>query len=329
MTAEVEKFMGAGRTLADRDSLPTGKGQWQKQYNASQVSRIVLGQMLGYVGIVPMPVAQCSVIGYDGDPEMLRALTARIDGRSLVLEGQIPFKEGSAGRNFGSGGVFFDGDVTIVNGSFTSFSTTSSGPGGTTMIINNREVDLDRLIRVVLVVPETTDVKVTDLIGVTGITDRLDAAVDFSPAYRSELHARNTVRSLTGDISGSGSASVGGVTEDAELEISGSGSFQAGAVEGTIDAKVSGSGRIIVGGGTSRRLRASVSGSGHVQHNGTVSGDARLRVSGSGSVTAARVQGEVDPKVTGSGLITVNGQTYRPRHQGGSVTINRSYGRHW
>jgi hypothetical protein len=332
MSTDPERYMGAGSAMAVRDKLPTGRGRWQKQYSSTQASKVVLGKMLGHVAVVPMPVSQCTVIGYDGDQEMLDALMCRTDGRTLFLEGELPFKAGGAARGgFGGGGVFSVGDMTVISGG--GFTSVSSGSGtiiaNGMMIVDGREVDLDRYIRVVVMVPSTTDVKVSGVIGVTGITDDLDGAVDFSPVIQSRLVASGSVGSLSADISGSGQAEIrGSVTGDAEIEISGSGAVSAGTVDGAADARISGSGHVDIEAGRTRRMNASVSGSGSVSHAGTVTGNARLRVSGSGSIVVAHALGDVDPRVTGSGFVKVNGATHRPRRGGGSVTVNH-YSRGW
>lgn len=301
----VERFLGAGRMMSDRNNLPT-TGRRQERFPA--VRKIVLGRMVAQVAIIPMPVAQISLIGYDGDAEMMSALRGSIEGGVLRLNGEIPFKPGSANNAFGrTSGIFVGGNVVIGGSSFSS----SSG-GGDTIILDGREVDLGRSIRFGLVVPQDVDVKIGGLIGAIGITDHLDGELDFSPSVRAELVARS-VESLVGDLNGSGKATVGAVTGDADMEVSGSGSFQVGSVSGKVDAQVSGSGDISVGGGASHKLRASVSGSGMIHHNGVVTGDARLSVSGSGEVTAATVRGEVDRSVSGSGYIRANGKTYRKR----------------
>jgi hypothetical protein len=309
MSAEVEKFLGAGTTLSNRDNLPTGKGRMNQSFGGD-IRKIVLGRMLAQVAIVPMDVPQPSLVGYDGDEQMLAAVKGNVAGTTLTLKGEIPFKAGGAHNPFGSN-VFMGGNVTITGGSFSSFS--SSGGSGGTIILDGREVDLDRSIQLVLIIPKTTNIKVSGLIGAVGITDYLDAELDFSPSIRAELVASG-VKSLIGDLSGSGKASLTSVTEDADLEVSGSGTFTIGEVAGNVDAKVSGSGNVTISRGTSLKFRGSVSGSGNVSHYGTVRGNARLRVSGSGNAVATRVDGEVDRSVTGSGQVTVNGTTYRPRH---------------
>ncbi len=309
MTTEVERFMSAGHALADISNLPTGQGQWQRQYRIGQSGTVILGRMLAQVAIVPMPADRATLIGVDGDPEMLAALTAQNEGGALRIEGGIPFKPGSGHSSFG--GTFFGSGVTVISGGSVSYS--SSGGSGHAVIIEGREVDLSRYIRLVLAVPAATSVRVSDLLGTIGITADLDGSLDFSPSFLAELVATGSVASLTGDLSGSGSALIGAVAGDADMEVSGSGSFRIGEACGSVTAKVSGSGSVAIGGGTSTQLRASVSGSGSVRHQGVTTGDARLRVSGSGQVHAATVGGTVDPKVSGSGSITANGRTYRPR----------------
>lgn len=291
---EVERFFSTSQSLSSRDNLPTRQAKRQENFSASNISKIVLGRMLAQVAIVPMPgIDYIALLGYGGDREMLAAVHGRIEGTTLKLEGEIPFKPGSSSGSFGGGGVFIGGNVTIVGSSYSSVSS-SGGSGGDTIILNNREVDLDRAIQFTLMVPSTLNVKVSGLIGAIGITDYLDAELDFSPSIRAELVA-DGVKSLIGDLKGSGKASLTSVMESADLE-------------------VSGSGNITISRGASRKFRGSVSGSGNVSHYGTVRGDARLRVSGSGSAIATRVEGEVDRSVTGSGRVTVNGKTYRPRH---------------
>lgn len=307
MSAQVEKFFGASAALSNINNLPTGKGRTHQSFGCG-ISKVVLGRMLAQIAIVPMAVTEISLIGHDGDEQMFGALEGRVERGILKLEGEIPFKPGSARHSFG-GGVFMGG-VTISGGAFSSFS---SGGSDDAIILNGREVDLDRAIRLVLIIPSTTNIKVTGLIGAVGVTDYLDAELDFSPFIRAELSARD-VKSLIGDLSGSGKASIASAMESADLEISGSGSFTIGKVYGSVDAKVSGSGDVTISRGTSRTLRGSVSGSGNVSHHGTITGDAHLQVSGSGNVVARAVQGKVYRRVTGSGQITVNGETYRPRH---------------
>jgi hypothetical protein len=310
MTTEVERFMSAGHALADIRNLPAGQGRWQRQYSASQAGTVILGQMLAQVAVVPVNAGRCTLTAVDGDPEMLAALTARPEGGALRIEGAIPFKPGSGHGPFR--GTFFGSGVTVITGGSFSYSA-SSGGGGHAVIIDGREVDLSHYIRLVLAVPPATSLRVSDLLGTIAITGDLQGSVDFSPSFLAQLIAPGSVGSLTGDLTGSGSAMLGAVTGDTDLEVSGSGSFRIGEVLGSVTAKVSGSGSVAIGGGTSTRLRASVSGSGTVAHQGVTTGDARLRVSGSGQVHAATVCGAVDPKVTGCGSITANGRTYRPR----------------
>jgi len=305
---EVERFLGASHDLANRNNLPTHHARRQENFDASRINKITLGRMLAQVAIIPTNVNQITLIGYGGDERMMAAVKGRVEGSTLKFDGDIPFKSGGGHNSFGhsrfGNNAFVGGNITIGNGSFTSFS--SSG-GGDMIVLDGREVDLERAIQLVLMVPTTMNVKVGGLIGAVGITDHLDAELDFSPSIRAELSA-SSVRSLIGDLSGSGKVTLGNVIEDADLEITGSGSFRVNTIGGKITARVTGSGNIVVEQGTSRILRASVTGSGQVRHGGTVD-TARLSVTGSGHILAANVRGDVDHDITGSGTITFNGKT--------------------
>ena len=301
--------MSAGRVLADIGNVPAGQGRWQREYRIGQSGTVDLGRILAQVAVVPMACDRATLVGVDGDEEMLAALTAREDGGTLRITGEIPFKPGGGSGPFS--GTFYGSGIQVNN--FSGGTFISSGGSSHAMIINGREVDLARYVRIVVAVPAATSLKVSGLLGTAAIAGDLDGAVDFSPQYTAELSAPGSVASLDGDVAGSGTATVGTVRGDASIEVSGSGRFSVGRASGAVTAEVSGSGHVTIAAGTSRSLRASVSGSGSVCHDGIVAGSARLRVSGSGRVTAATVRGSVDPKVSGSGQITANGQTYRPR----------------
>lgn len=309
MSTEVERFMSEGRALADISQVPAGHGQWQREYRIGNAGTVDLGRMLAQVAIVPMACDRVTLVGVDGDPEMLAALTAREDGGALRIEGEIPFKAGSGSGPFS--GTFYGSGIQVNN--FGGGTFVSSGGSSHAMMIEGREVDLSRYVRLVVAVPSAAGVRVSDLLGTVAITGDLDGSVDFSPSFMAELVAPGSVASLAGDVAGSGSATIGAVEGGADMEVSGSGSFCLGKASGPVAAGVSGSGRVTVCAGTSESLRASVSGSGRVAHQGVITGDARLRVSGSGHVNAVTVLGTVDPKVSGSGSIIANGRTYRPR----------------
>lgn len=310
-----DRFFAASTTLANRANLPAGPGLGQQQYPAANIDRVVLGRMLAQVAVVPMPgIDTVTVVAHGGDKAMLAALRGTVEGRTLRLEGTIPFKPGTA-SSFGSG-TFIGGNVTVtgmtvVNGRVVSGSTVTGGSGDT-IILNGREVDLDRSIRLVVVIPTTVDLAVRDLIGAVGITGDLDGVLDFAPAVRCDLVAAG-IAAFEGELRGSGKATIAAVSGDADIQVSGSGTCILGSVAGSVDAKVSGSGDVTIQAGSTRRLRAQVSGSGDIRHGGTVTGSARLRVSGSGDVRVATVTGEIDQSVAGSGAITANGRTYRPR----------------
>lgn len=306
-----DRFFAASTALASRDTLPTGPGRSQSTYDTADIDRIVLGRMLAQIAVVPMPSASTiTVVAHDGDQAMLSALHGSIQGRTLRLDGDMPFKPGTS-TSFGSG-TFIGGNVTsmtVVNGRVVSGSTSS---GGGTIILDGREVDLARSIKLVLAVPPTIDLAVRDLIGAVGITGDLEGDLDFAPTVQTHLVAAG-VADFYGDLRGSGRATIAAVSGDADIQVSGSGTCILGSVTGNVNATISGSGDVTIQSGTTRRLRAQVSGSGDIRHGGTVAGDARLSVSGSGDIRIATVTGDVDHSVAGVGEITANGRTYSPR----------------
>ena len=147
MSDEVERFLGASRILSNMDHLPQRGWQRQERFGAAGVDRVVLGQMLSQVAIVPMAVDAVTVIRYDGDETTLSGLSATVRGRSLMVQGPVPFTPGGS-----LGGNFFFGDtvsVTSVSGSFTNITVNGvSGTRAASIIFDGREVDLSRSIRV-------------------------------------------------------------------------------------------------------------------------------------------------------------------------------------
>lgn len=93
-----------------------------------------------------------------------------------------------------------------------------------------------------------------------------------------------TTDSLSSDISGSGTITVGGSAPEQRLTISGSGNYEGGDLAGkAVLAEISGSGSAVVN--VSDTLKVTISGSGTLTYSGnpTVQTD----ISGSGSVTKA------------------------------------------
>lgn len=312
MTAD--RFLAVSSALATRANLPSGPGLGQDRYDAAGVDKIVLGRMLAQIAVVPMEgIGTITVATHDGDRDMLSALRGTLQGRTLRLDGTLPFKSSAAGHSFGSG-TFIGGNATVtgmtmVNGRLVSGTIVS---GSDTIILDGREIDLARTLKLVLVVPSTIDLAIRDLIGAVGITDDLDGRLDFAPTVQTHLVAAG-ITAFDGDLRGSGRATIAAVSGDTDIQVTGSGTCVLGSVTGTVNAKISGSGDVTIQSGTTRRLRAQVSGSGDIRHRGTVTGDAHLSVSGSGDVHLATVTGEVDHSVTGSGRITANGRTYHSR----------------
>lgn len=307
MSGAVERFLGASRSLADVNRLPAVGVQRQERFDADGVEQVVLGRMLAQVAVIPMQTDVVTLVGYGGDKAMLERLSVSVRGGRLTVSGEVPLLPGR------SSGTYFFGDSVTVNvtgsGSFTSFS---SGSGSKRLIVDSREVDLDRAIQIGIVVPVSMGVKVAGMAGAIGVAGDLAGVLDFSPSLTVDLYAHR-VGSLAGDVSGASHAVIERVDGEAAVEISGSGAVALGGVDGAADLHVSGSGLISIAGGRTDRLRARVSGSGRIRHDGVVTGDARLRVSGSGSVSAARVEGDVDRSVSGSGTVRANGERHTSR----------------
>ncbi|MDB5185342.1 MAG: hypothetical protein JWN38_1150 [Candidatus Saccharibacteria bacterium] len=304
--SNLELFLGIAPALAEGRGLPTAASDYKysRQLGAG-VRTIVLDTMLAQVAVLPQQTDQVTLVVYGGDDEMIGRLVPVVTNGVLTLKGDLPYKPGSASQNMRGGNVFIGGNVTISGGSFSSVDNN-------VLIINGREVDLERAMQLVLMVPQGINLKVRGLVGAVGVGPGLGGEIDFSASLNTRLFA-NDATSLTGDVAGSGSAEVLLVDGDVDVEISGSGRFNIGQATGKIEAKISGSGRVTIAGGRSRSLRASVSGSGKITHQGSLVGDARLRVSGSGKIEVGTVGGELDHNISGSGKITANGQTYKSR----------------
>lgn len=315
VATEIEKFLGAGRNLADRKGLPASQPRINQSWKSHEVQTINLGTMLGQVGIMPQQTDHVSLAGFGGDEQMIGRLRAVVNNGVLDIEGELPFKPGQSG-GFGNGSYSTSGNSVIITGGSVHIgggSFSASGNGGQRMlIVNGREVDLSRHIQLAIVVPIGTNIRVGDMVGAVGIGPNLGGALDFNVRFDTHLFAYD-VTEFTGEVRGQGRAEVQSIQESADIRVSGQGDFIIGSVGGDLDARVSGQGNIHVGSGNSRSMRARVSGQGSIVHRGTVLGSAKLNVSGQGNINADRVSGDVDARVTGMGSIVANGHTYRPR----------------
>lgn len=321
MSNPVELLLANSAQLARRDNLPATQARRQEHFNADGITKVELGSALALVAVVPMPgIDFINLFAYDGDEEILSTLHGHVRDSTLKVTADVPFKPAQSQHHRGNSvnGTIFGtyisadtvyGDINI--GSFGGNSFTSmSGGGGTTIIIDGREVDLERPIRFALMVPDTMNLKVSGLIGAVGITDYLNAKLTFVPSHEVELMA-DSLKSVTAKLSGSGRLKLRRVDETAKITISGSGHFTTDSVGGKVDATVSGSGTIVVNGGTSSGLEVNVSGSGTVHHNGKVDGPVEIGVSGVANVNV-RSTTDDDPEVTIRGVATVmiNGRVH-------------------
>ena len=264
MSTAVELYLDAATDLANRIGLPTEQPKWSKQYNSGDINTIALNKMLAQVAVLPGSSNQIVICGY-GDEQMLNTLYATQSGDTLQLAADIPFKPGqSQSRNFSSGNIHISGGGTVFS-SFSGGSFSMSSGGATiingTMIINGREVDLDRKIMLVIMMPATMNVTVGKVIGAVGIADILNGELAVNTDGMAKVIAYD-VLSFSCDFSGSVTAQLGIVRQNASVEASGSGRIFANSVGGKLDVQISGSARVNVEGGHSESARVKISGSG-------------------------------------------------------------------
>ena len=308
--------------------------------------------MLAAVSIVPVAgMSSVSMLAYEGDMQMIAALRGRVAGNELILEGEIPFKESSSRRSFRSRGSYtritggvrsFSGDIVI--GAIVGDNNISIGSGMESINIDGREVDLDRAIRVVVIVPSTMNFKVTDALGEIGIADSLDATLDYSSTIKTKLVASH-VRFLSGSCAGSSSARIarvshgismstggsssiaisdgttpalslrtggsstfkhlGEILGDATLVSEGSSEIDLGEVRGVVNADTSGSSELTIFEGVSTQLTVKASGNSEVKHEGVINGDVIIGMSGSSEATLREVRGHLSVDASNSSEILV------------------------
>jgi hypothetical protein len=322
--SQLERIMQAGPALSQGQGLPTQQPLIDETFNAeggaSGLSKVVFGTMLAQIAVIPREGIDRVYLRGFGDPEMLKSLKGRIVGNTLTIEGELPFKPGShpsSGTSFGSGrfqsNVFSSmGNVTIVNGTVSGGSFSSDG--GYTVSIDGREVDLERIIQLAVMVPVNSSIQIRKTIGAIGVSGVLGGQLSIKASGFTNVFA-NEVGSFKGSFSGSVQSEITTVRGDFDTDMSGSGRVVAGSVGGKVSVDTSGSAQVVINGGTSRSAKVDISGNGTMVHRGTVTGDVEVDISGSARVFIAAAQGEVDVDISGSGQANVNGQTYQMRRR--------------
>lgn len=309
-------------------------------WSPNEIHTIHLGLMLAKVIIVPENTNHVAMRLHSGSEELFNKLRATVRSGKLSITCDLPYKTGAAGgalrgmfsRNHGN--IHVSGSGIVVSGSgdiHVSGGNIHIGGGrrgSSVMIIDGREVDLSKKLEIGLIVPINTNVEVDELIGDTIISRNLGGRLQLAIKSKSTVNAQ-AVGVLSGFVSGHGDVAIGAVAGDcdfslggqgdctigavagnATVELSGQGECELSSVAGRFNSRVSGQGSIKVKGGVSTSMEGRVSGQGSISHRGAITGDARLQVSGMGDIRVARVNGRVEPRVSGLGKIIANGRTY-------------------
>ena len=148
--------------------------------------------------------------------------------------------------------------------------------------------------------------------------------------HEGALHAS---KDLSLRVSGSGDIQAGDIDcRGFDAHVSGSGDLRIASLAcGEFDAHVSGSGSERIGTVTCTGIDASVGGSGHITVSAArVDGDVQARISGSGRIRFEDIQaeGDMDLSTSGSGSITLNGSCHEVNAStsgAGSISGNLTY----
>lgn len=299
---DFEKILGTSKSLATGHGLPTTTPDLTQEFQVDDVHTLVLDSLIGQIAVLPQQTNKVTLTGY-GDGDTLAHIQASVRNGALTIHGQLPYKPGNRSA---SGIVIGGGSIILVNNHIID---SNIGRGEAVPVTNNEEIDTSRPLTLKLTVPQGTNLRIKEVIGVIGVGPELKGEIDFSTTLSTHLFAHDAI-GLNGDISGDSSAEIASVTGDVDVEVSGNGSFRIGQASGKIAARINGNGSVAVEGGHSQSLRASVSGSGRIMHHGGIDGHARLRISGSGKIAIDSIKGDVDHTISGSGSITANGQSF-------------------
>ena len=134
------------------------------------------------------------------------------------------------------------------------------------------------------------------------------------------------VRHLKADVAGSGQVALGAVTEGADVDIAGSGDVTIASLTGALSSDGAGSGNVEINGGNVSTADIDLAGSGGVDIRAPVQ---RLTVSilGSGDVDVQGVVGELSAEIAGPGSVnatSVTGSVSREVMGSGEVNVGRT-----
>jgi len=146
---------------------------------------------------------------------------------------------------------------------------------------------------------ESLSVELTDC-GTAAIGD-VAGDLDVDVAGSGEVRA-GAARSLNVDLAGSGEVGVGAVAEGASVDIAGSGEVQIASLAGELKADGAGSGNLRISGGAITTAEIDLAGSGDVEIAASVR-TLNVSIVGSGNVDVDGEVGDIDADIAGSGSV--------------------------
>ncbi len=295
---------------------------------ARSITSIAFDNVFGQVAMTVDPLAEYVQIKGFGDAEVLDKLLVDPRGGHMAITGWLPFKPGGtsfgsssqynvfsgSGNVFGSDVVVNEGSMIVSGrgGSIVSGSGMISNGGRSQLIINGREVDQDRKILLVMVIPPRMVLRLGGLYGLIGTGGSSDGVLTLDMEGSTDVYVK-AARAMTVMHTGSGDIETGPIAGDLNLQITGSGDADIDSVGGNAQVLLTGSSDITIDRGVSTSGSFTLTGSGGIKHGGTITGDATAVLTGSGKIKLNRVTGRCTPHITGSGHITVNDQKYKAK----------------
>jgi hypothetical protein len=334
----LNEIIGSASTLGN--TRPDFSMQRRSTNLSSDTTEIKIGEILAQVIVLVQPGLTAPNLVVLGDHEMAECLTIDTDGSNVRIGGSLPYtsgqrpqsvfkSSGSMHNTFGRRGITIGG-VTIGGVSIGGTSYSSSVINGQ-LYVNDREVDLDRIITLIISVPDYVNIKVRNLIGAISVVGDLASELNL----KGELFGAHATRvnRLVLKLDGNGRANIEMVNYNCELKLDGSSRADFGMIMGVISGKLDGSAMCTIshaqaqldelkldgsstmtiaqGPLTSARLK--LDGSAIFNFGGLMSGDVHVNADGSSEATFRYVDGLVTTKLDGSAQVTANGRTYRPR----------------
>ena len=204
--------------LTETANLPRDGVLIKKQF--SDARHVKIGKMLAMVPIVSADVSCVTIHGL-GDEDVLGALQANLVGDTIHLSAPLPLvRPASLGAK--------------VAGLFGGFGKQVAAALGEedVLVVDGQEVDQDRYIHLVVMVPTHGDIKIGDVYGPIGIQDhRGKVTLDSEPGLN--LHAVS-VGELTGVVSSQSNLAVDTIRGNADIKIAGPAEVGLGETSGDL-----------------------------------------------------------------------------------------------